>query len=141
MKKLSVCIYADSTGLFSESERNHENLTDMDFPEEIVRKWYEAHKKELDEETAYELRKPIEECTFEDWYNEISWAGDTDGLYDFSVENGHKPTFGFDKHTYVFYRDDCNFKTIVFEGDYDECREFGRENDWEYDGYELEVAE
>ena len=139
MEMINVCIYADTTGLFSESECISDNLIDMDFPLWIVVKWYDAHP-EFRQETAGELKKEIDNVTFFDWLNEVSWAGDTDGLFDFSIMHGYTPTLGDNTHTYVFYRDDCNFKTVVFTGTVDECRKFGKENDWELDGNELEVA-
>ncbi len=44
---------------------------------------------------------------------------------------------------FVFYRDDCNFKTIVFQGTTDECEEYVKEFDTytSSDGeeYELEI--
>ena len=134
MKNLYMTIYCDSTGLFSESECNVDNLTEMIFPEEIVRKWFDDQQEKEYIWTGYE---------FENWMNEYT-ADDTDGLYEFAIKNGYKPVFGVDGKDTVFYRDDWNFKTIIFEGTYDECRYFGKENDWEYtteDGeiYELEV--
>ena len=39
----------------------------------------------------------------------------------------------------VFYRDDCNYKYIVFEGSQKECEAFCDENNWELDGEELEL--
>lgn len=134
----NICIYADTTGLFSESEYESDNLIDMDFPEWILRKWYE--QQNLAEDTARELKKPIEECTFEDWLINVSWAGDTDGIYDFARENGFIGVFGINTPDAVFYRDDENFKCVVFEGTYDECRTFGREHNWKWnDKYELEL--
>ena len=136
---LSMCIYADSTGLFSESECDRDNLVDMKFPEEIVRKYYEKYEEDFIGETSYELDKPEEECTFKDWVEAVYTAEDTDELYDFAVENGCVPCFGIDKRTAVFYRDDNDNKQIVFEGTYNECRQYGKENDWEQDEYELEI--
>lgn len=84
-----IGMYADQTGLFSEEEIMEDNWCELDIPEEILRKWYEVN--DLAEGTAYELGKPIEDVTFEDWYNEVSWGGDTDGLFDFAVRNGWTP--------------------------------------------------
>ena len=86
MEMINMCIYADTTGLFSVCECESDNLVDMGFPEWIVRKWYEENN--LVEETAAELKKEIEDCTFEDWLNRVSWAEDTNGLYDFAKANG-----------------------------------------------------
>ncbi len=40
---------------------------------------------------------------------------------------------------YVFYRDENNFKTIVFEGSQEECERFCKDNNWEFDGNKLEL--
>lgn len=136
----NVTIYADTTGLFSEAECNCDNLVDMDFPEWIVKEWYRDHEYDFAQETSHDLNKPVEDCTYEDWVTHIVWAGDTDGLYDYAKERGFIGNCGIGKHSLVFYRDDNNFKTVVFEGTYDECREYGRSMGWETnDGYELEV--
>lgn len=129
-KMIYVTVYADTTGLFSESECDVDNLTEMLFPEEIVRKWFDEQQEQAYIWTGYE---------FENWMNDYT-ADDTDGLYDFAINNGYTPTFGVEAKTAVFYRDDCNYKYIVFEGTYDECRQFGKENDWEYNGNELEIC-
>lgn len=84
-----IGMYADQTGLFTEEELNFDNWCEVDIPEEILRKWYTENN--LAEGTAYELRKPIEDVTFEDWFYEVSQGDDTDGLYRFSVENGYVP--------------------------------------------------
>ena len=139
-KMILMTVYGDSTGLLSESEMNNENMVDLMFPERIVRQWYE--ETNCAEETADELGKDISECTFEEWVEEVYTCDSTDGLYDFAVERGCDPYFPFSKHDAVFYRDDCNFKTIVFEGDYLDCRKFGRDNDWTYtdeEGNEFEL--
>lgn len=139
MKLIEIGIYADQTGLFSESELADDNWTEIEVPEEIACKWYEVNG--LAKVTADELKIPIEEATFEKWLNEVSWGGDTDGIYDFSIANGYTPKLVCDGLSYVFYRDDCNYKYVVFEGTYNECREFAREYDWKYDDYELEIKE
>ena len=94
-KMLVVCVYCDSTDLFTEEEIMQENLCDLEFPEEVVRGWYEAHKKELDETTAYDLKIPLSECTFEKWFDEVSTAIDTDGLFDWAIQN-----YGFHAQRY-----------------------------------------
>ena len=137
MKLIEIGIYADQTGLFSESELNRDNWCEIYIPENILRKWYETN--DLAKGTAEELRIPMEEATLERWVNEVSSGDDTDGLYDFCITNGYTPKLTYDGPSYVFYRDDCNYKYIVFEGTYNECREFARECDWKHDDYELEV--
>ena len=141
-KMIEVGIYADQTGLFSENELSDENWCEMLFPEWLVRKWFE--KNQLANETAQELKIPAEEATFELWLSEVSYGGDTDGLYLYALQHGVTPTFDIGGAHYVFWRDDDNFKTMVFEGSYDECREFMKERDfiWITDDekeYELEV--
>lgn len=84
-----IGMYADQTGLFSEEEIMDDNWCELDIPEEILRKWYEVNN--LADDTANYLGKPIEECTFENWLNEVSQGDDTDGLYDFAVRNGWTP--------------------------------------------------
>jgi hypothetical protein len=84
-----IGIYADQTRHFTDEEIAFDNWCEIDIPEEILRKWYE--EKDLAEETANELKKPIEDVTFEDWFYEVSQGDDTDGLYRFSVENGYIP--------------------------------------------------
>lgn len=141
-KMIEIGMYADQTGLFSESEVDSENWCEMLFPEWLVRKWFEENQ--LANETAQELKIPIEEATFERWLNDVSYSGDTDGIYWYALQHGVTPTFNIGGAHYVFWRDDDNFKTMVFEGSYDECREFAKKNDfiWEADDgneYELEV--
>lgn len=87
---MQIGMYADQTNMFTEEELNRDNWVEVDIPEEILKKWYEVN--DLAEETSRELKKPIEECTFNDWYKEVSWGGDTDGLWDFAVSNGVTPT-------------------------------------------------
>lgn len=141
-KMIEVGMYADQTGLFSESELSDENWCEMLFPEWLVRKWFEENH--LANETSQELKIPVEEATFELWLSEVSYSGDTDGLYLYALQHGVTPAFNIGGAHYVFWRDDDNFKTMVFEGSYDECREFMKERDfiWIADDekeYELEV--
>ena len=139
MKTVNVGMYADQTGLYSESELSFNNWTEMEIPEWIVRKWYVEN--DLADETAHELNIPLSEATFEKWLNEVSWGDDTDGLYDFSIENGYTPKIWYDGKAIVLYRDYAKNKHIVFNGTYNECREFGREHGWELDGNELEIED
>lgn len=135
---ISICVYKDTTGLFADYEMV-DNLIDIEFPEWIVRKWYEENKGNNDEETAHELNKLIEECTFEDWIKEVYTADGTDGLCDFAIENGFTPKFGSDNPSGVFIRDEYNYKYTIFEGTEIECREFCRQRKWEIGGIELEI--
>lgn len=85
---IPVCVYADSTGLYTEEEYLYWNLCDIMFPKWIVMKWYEGCKKTFKRKTAYELGVPESEVTFDMWYNDVYTADDTEGLYDFAVGFG-----------------------------------------------------
>lgn len=76
-KALPICVYCDSTDLYTEEEILLENLTDLFFPEHIVREWHSVIKSE---------------SPFEEWYNDICTAEDTDGLYDFARSRGFSAT-------------------------------------------------
>lgn len=130
-KLIPVCIYCDSTGLFSEEEYWSENLTDMMFPEWIVREWYKKNEKDF-----------IAECEAEgyeanpyNWYTEVYTADDTDGLYDFAVQKGFDPFFYMsDDHKDAVAYEDYEGKTIVvFKGRYLDCRKWAREHEWKYE--------
>lgn len=89
MKMIVIGMYADQTGLYTEDELARDNWCELEIPERIVRQWYEVNN--LAKETADELGIPIEEATFERWLNEVSNGDDTDGLFQFSVDNGYTP--------------------------------------------------
>ena len=99
-KFIEVCVYADSTNLFTEEDCNTDNLVALKFPERIVKDWYEKHESEFVECTANELKKPKSECTFEDWFNEVYTADDTDGLFNFSIEHGYVPEINWGQTEY-----------------------------------------
>lgn len=128
MSKINVAIYCDTTGLFSEEECDMDNICYMMFEESIVEEWFE------------EKMAPDVDYGFEFWYTQEYDCDETDGLYEYAVSKGDHPYFDMDKPIYVFYRDESNYKWIVFEGDLNECREFGRENEWMWHEYELEVS-
>lgn len=86
---ISVCVYCDSTGLFSETECERENLTDMYFPVWILEEWYKKNEKECIESCEAMDYPPC----FENWYTEVYTADETDGLYDFAVQKGFDPFF------------------------------------------------
>ena len=77
---LTVTVYADTTGLFTEEQINWlldgpsvwGNICDILVPESIVREWYEKY---------YE-----DDETFEEWFHEIYTCDDTDGLYEFAAK-------------------------------------------------------
>ena len=83
-----VCVYADTTGLFSEDEVDIDNLCDIAFPKRIVEQYYEESKDVFDAETSRELNIPIEECTFDKWLHEVYIAEDTEELFEFARERG-----------------------------------------------------
>ena len=87
-KLIPVCIYRDSTGLFSEEECFNDNLIDMLFPEWIVEEWYKRYETEFIIQCKTEVN---EKPCFKTWYTEVYTADDTDGLYDFAVEKGFQP--------------------------------------------------
>lgn len=84
-KLIPVCIYCDSTGLYTPEECEYDNLTDLDFPEWIVRKWFDENIAPSFLETTETGSKRI---TFDEWYENLYTADDTDGLYDFSYHHG-----------------------------------------------------
>lgn len=132
-KLIPVCIYCDSTGLFSEEEYCLENLTDMMFPEWIVREWYKENEKECIKDCEAEHEEPC----FENWINNSYTADSTDGLYNFAVERGFDPFFYMsDDHKDAVVYEDYEGKTIVvFKGKYLDCRKWAREHRWKYKYY------
>lgn len=132
-KLIPVCIYCDSTGLFSEEEYCTENLTDMMFPEWIVREWYKENEKECIKDCEAEHEEPC----FENWINNSYTADSTDGLYDFAVQKGFDPFFYMsDDHKDAVAYEDHEGKTIVvFKGKYLDCRKWAREHEWKYEYY------
>ncbi len=130
-KVIPVCIYCSSTGLFSEEEYCTENLTDMMFPEWIVREWYKENEKECIKDCEAEHETPC----FENWIKDSYTADSTDGLYDFAVEKGFNPFFGGcdDSNDAVVYENYKGDTIVVFKGTYLECRKWAREHDWKYE--------
>ena len=139
-RMMSVVLYADTTGLFSETECDDENMVDMSFPYWILKLWFE-NDPNLALATAEEMQKPLDRVTAEDWVNNVSWAGDTEGLYDFSVACGYEPKFDIETHTYVYTRDSDGFLSVKFVGSYTDCRKFCRENDWKIEDCDLMVED
>lgn len=86
-KMISVCVYCDSTDLYTEEEIMQDNLCDLDFPEYIVRAWYEKDKRGHDEETIDWTGCALCDCTFERWYDDAYTADSTDGLFDWAINN------------------------------------------------------
>lgn len=130
-KLIPVCIYCDSTGLFSEEECWSENLTDMMFPEWIVREWYKENEKECIEDCKAEHETPC----FENWIKNSYTADSTDGLYDFAVQKGFDPFFYMsdDIKDAVAYEDHEGKTVVVFKGKYLDCRKWARKHEWKYE--------
>lgn len=129
-KLIPVCIYCDSTGLFSEEECNGDNLTDMLFPAWIIEAWYKENEKVF----AFKCEAEGYEANLYNWYTEVYTANDTDGLYDFAVEKGYDPVFDMSANVQdaVIY-ENLEYETVVvFTGDYLECRKWAREHDWKF---------
>ena len=124
---MKMTVYCDSTGLFSEEECNSDNLTEMVFPDEIVRKWFDKNIKE-------EYKNEYPDLTFEYWVNELYTADETDGLYDFCILAGEEPMFDVNEIDSVIAVNNINDeKSVVFEGTYYECRRWCKDMDWKYD--------
>lgn len=129
---IPVCVYCDSTGLFSETECERENLTDMYFPVWILEEWYKKNEKEYIESCEAMDYPPC----LENWYTEVYTADETDGLYDFAIEHGYDPTFfaQIDNIKNAVVYDDYEGNTVVvFKGTNLECRKWAREHDWKYE--------
>ena len=90
-KMLTPVMYTCNTYLFNEDDiDNTEPLCSLAIPEWIVRGYYNYYP-EFAKETAHELNIPVEQATFERWYNEVYTAEDMDGLYDYALKHGFQP--------------------------------------------------
>lgn len=126
-----VTMYADDTGLFSETECNKDNTVGFNIPRWILEEWFK-----IGETVEFN-----EGDSFEDWYN--SYIHDElIGFYNFCIIKGFVPNIlnpDEEIEDKVFYEDNEGNKQIVFEGTYDECRRWCRYNDWSYRGFELQL--
>ena len=88
-----MTVYADTTDLFTEDELEETgcNLVDLDIPDNIVRAYYEQHKEDCDADTNNDLGVPLDQCTFEQWQEEVYTADGTMELYYFAIEHGYIP--------------------------------------------------
>lgn len=78
-KLIPVCVYADTTGLYTDEECDFDNLCYIDFPENIVLDWF----------IQGQINGRIDrELGFVKWYNDEYTADDTDGLYQFAEAFG-----------------------------------------------------
>ena len=126
-----VTMYADDTGLFSETECNKDNTVGFDVPRWILEEWLK-----IGETVEFN-----ESDSFEDWYN--SYIHDElIGFYNFCIIKGFVPNIlnpDEEIEDKVFYEDNEGNKQIVFKGNYDECRRWCRYNNWNWCGYDLEL--
>ena len=76
--KISMTVYCDTTGQYSEKEVNEDNITEMEFPKYIVKEYFE---KVADADCEYE--------SFEEWLDDYT-ADDTEELYEFAEARGFK---------------------------------------------------
>lgn len=85
---MTLTVYADTTGLFTEEELWVDNLCDLEVPEEIVREYYEKYKDELEGECVSNGYEP----SFENWYTAVYTADSTDDFIAFAEDQyGYKP--------------------------------------------------
>ena len=100
-KMLTVTVYADTTGYFSEKEINilldcagWGNIADILVPEKLLREFYEQNEKP-------------EFQDFDRWFNEEYTCDDTDGLVDFVIaRTGERPELADS------YYNDCLMATL-----------------------------
>ena len=76
METLNICVYCDSTDLYSEEEIMFENLTDISFPKRIVEDYFEECVDGYD--------------SFEKFLNNYT-ADDTECLFFYAVRHGYYP--------------------------------------------------
>lgn len=141
-----ITMYADDSGLFSETECNRDNTVGFDVPRWILEDWYKQDEKVNKEETMDVLDVSEEEATFDKWIKEVYTHDAFIGFYEFCLIKGFVPKLlDKDVQDKVFYIDWDGNKQIVFEGTYDECRRWCKYNgwtqhDWEHEcDYDLEL--
>ena len=141
-----ITMYADDSGLFSETECNRDNTVGFDVPRWILEDWYKQDEKINKEETMDILDVSEEEATLDKWIKEVYTHDAFIGFYEFCLIKGFVPKLlDKDVQDKVFYIDWDGNKQIVFEGTYDECRRWCKYNgwtqhDWEHEcDYDLEL--
>lgn len=141
-----ITMYADDSGLFSETECNRDNTVGFDVPRWILEDWYKQDEKVNKEETMDVLDVSEEEATFDKWIKEVYTHDAFIGFYEFCLIKGFVPKLlDKDVQDKVFYIDWNGNKQIMFEGTYDECRRWCKYNgwtqhDWEHEcDYDLEL--
>lgn len=100
MNMISIEIYADTTGQYTDNELDYCNCVTVDIPEEIVKAWFyqEVYDSDFDNEDDVDADKP-----FESWLEYVYTCDDTDGLYQFSVDNGYTPVCGKRCNGFIWY--------------------------------------
>ena len=130
-----VTMYADDTGLFSETECNKDNTVGFDVPRWILEDWYKQYEILNKDSTMMELGVSEEEATFDRWIKEVYTHDDFIGFYDYCIIKGFVPNF-YDENI-----DEIQDKVFY----YDECRRWCKYNgwtqhDWEHEcDYDLEL--
>lgn len=84
-KMISVCVYCDSTDLYTEEECNRFNLCYLEFPKDIVLAWYAKNEDDFIKEQRDELGADTE-CSFKTWIENVYTAEDTVDLYWFAID-------------------------------------------------------
>ena len=91
-ENISITVYCSSTDLFTEEECDQENLTEFQFPRNIVEDYYREYvKSDPVPFCSVEQCEEAEEAdTFEHWLNNYT-ADETEGLYSYAVSRGVQP--------------------------------------------------
>ena len=103
-KMVWVGIYLDSTG-WAEWDDIIDNVIEVEFPERLIKQWYEENKDECDDETRDNFGNNCE-VGFDVWFSSVYTADDTDGFFEYAVEHGFTPEKPDDFAEYVIDRED-----------------------------------
>lgn len=126
-----ITMYADDSGLFSETECNRDNTVGFDVPRWILKDWYKQDEKVNKQEIMDMLDVSEEEATFDRWIEEVYTHDAFIGFYEFCLIKGFVPKLlDKDVQDKVFYKDWDGNKQVMFEGTYDECRRWCKYNGW-----------
>ena len=151
-KMLTPVMYTCNTYLFNEDDiDNTEPLCALPIPERIVRGYYNAYP-EFARETSEELGIPIEDVTFENWYEEVYTAESMDGLYSYAVKHGFQPVVEDERfvpvtvHSIYDKQTKENIDFGLNDNGYNECMfamessdKYADEDRYEYFGEDLEL--
>ena len=87
---MNVCIYADSTDIFSEEFCNIDNLIEIEVENELLFEYFRQHCLE-DFRSEDDIKQGLSErAVYEEWLDEYT-ADDTDELWEFLMRNGKRP--------------------------------------------------